>query len=148
MKNVIFALAVLFLVSSCATPNKYSNFDYSYARSGGYAPIYENLLIKGDKVHYSFESKDRKVKKDFSISNDDRQKIEEALSANNFRTIREDYKKFYDNISTSISVKTGPNSGNKSDASHIMAADRERWRNVVKVFEELIVKNTADQAAK
>lgn len=143
MKHVIFVLAILLGLTSCAAPNKYSNFDYSYARSGGLVPVYENLLIKGHRVHYSFQTQNRKIKKDFKITNDELQTIERALSDNKFRMIQEDYKKLYDNISTSINVKKGENSGSKSDASLIMAPDQQRWNNVVKTFEDIITKNTA-----
>lgn len=140
MKNLIIVIT-LFLITSCATTNKYSDYDYSYARNGGLSPIYENLLIKGHQAHYSFEDQNQKVKKDFRLSSAQLRGVENALDENNFRTIQEDYKKLYDNISTSINVKKGNNSASKSDASHIMPKDQQRWENVVFVFEEIINKN-------
>lgn len=137
MKNliIIFILAIL---TGCSTQNKYSNFDYSFARSGGFAPMYENLLIKGNKVHYSYERQNTKIKKDFSISDAELKNIEEVLTANKFRFIQEDYKKLYDNISTIVTVKKGENSATKSNASQIMESDQQRWDNVTAVFQQII----------
>ena len=137
MKKII-ALFIFVILAACNTQKKYSDFDYSYSRSGGFAPIYENLLIKGNNAHYSFEGQGKKFKKDFKITSEERKKIENALSQNNFRMIREDYQKVYDNISTSINVKIGNQSGSKSDASLIMEGDKNRWNNITSVFQEII----------
>ncbi|MDN5578803.1 MAG: hypothetical protein L0G11_05590, partial [Chryseobacterium sp.] len=137
MKKII-AIFVFVILAACNTQKKYSDFDYSYSRSGGFAPIYENLLIKGNNAHYSFEGQGKKFKKDFKITSEERKKIENALSQNNFRMIREDYQKVYDNISTSINVKIGKQSGSKSDASMIMEGDKNRWNNITSVFQEII----------
>lgn len=140
MKKLIFVF-LLFILASCSTQQKYSDFDYSYSRSGGFAPIYENLLIKGNKAHYSFEGQGKNIKKDFRISTDDLQNIKSAIAQNNFRTIQEDYKKMYDNVATTINVKNGDNSGSKSDASFIMAKDKPRWDAVVSAFQQIINAN-------
>ncbi len=137
MKKII-AIFVFVILAACNSQKKYSDFDYSYSRSGGLAPIYENLLIKGNSVHYSFEGQGKNIKKDFKITTEERKKIENVLSQNNFRMIREDYQKVYDNISTSINVKIGNQSGSKSDASLIMEGDQKRWNNVTAVFQEII----------
>lgn len=137
MKNLII-LFILAILTGCSTQNKYSNFDYSFARSGGLAPMYENLLIKGNKVHYSYERRNTKIKKDFSISDAELKNIEEVLTANKFRFIQEDYKKLYDNISTIVTVKKGENSATKSNASQIMESDQQRWDNVTAVFQQII----------
>ncbi|AZB21859.1 hypothetical protein EG338_07110 [Kaistella haifensis] len=137
MKKII-ALFIFVILAACNTQKKYSDFDYSYSRSGGFAPIYENLLIKGNNAHYSLEAQGKKFKKDFKITSEERKKIENALSQNNFRMIREDYQKVYDNISTSINVKIGKQSGSKSDASMIMEGDKNRWNNITSVFQEII----------
>lgn len=137
MKKII-ALFIFVILAACNSQKKYSDFDYSYSRSGGYAPIYENLLIKGNNAHYSLEAQGKKFKKDFKITSEERKKIENALSQNNFRMIREDYQKVYDNISTSINVKIGKQSGSKSDASMIMEGDKNRWNNITSVFQEII----------
>lgn len=137
MKKII-ALFIFVILAACNTQKKYSDFDYSYSRSGGFAPIYENLLIKGNNAHYSFEGQGKKFKKDFKITSEERKTIENALSQNNFRMIREDYQKVYDNISTSINVKIGKQSGSKSDASMIMEGDKNRWNNITSVFQEII----------
>lgn len=137
----LFVLFILAVLASCNANKKYSDFDYSFARHGGYAPIYENLWIKGNTAHYSFEGDGKKMKKDFKVSGEDLKNIEDALTKNSFRTIREDLKKVYDYRSTSINVKKGPNSGSKSDASFIMENDRPRWNNIVSVFQQIIDSN-------
>lgn len=134
----LFVLFILAVLASCNANKKYSDFDYSFARHGGYAPIYENLWIKGNTAHYSFEGDGKKMKKDFKVSGEELKNIEDALTKNSFRTIREDLKKVYDYRSTSINVKKGPNSGSKSDASFIMENDRPRWNNIVSVFQQII----------
>ena len=137
----LFVLFILAVLASCNANKKYSDFDYSFARHGGYAPIYENLWIKGNTAHYSFEGEGKKMKKDFKVSGEELKNIEDALTKNSFRTIREDFKKVYDYRSTSINVKKGPNSGSKSDASFIMENDRPRWNNIVSVFQQIIDSN-------
>lgn len=137
----LFVLFILAVLASCNANKKYSDFDYSFARHGGYAPIYENLWIKGNTAHYSFEGEGKKMKKDFKVSSEELKNIEDALTKNSFRTIREDLKKVYDYRSTSINVKKGPNSGSKSDASFIMENDRPRWNNIVSVFQQIIDSN-------
>ena len=63
MKRFI-SFFVLLALASCSPQKKYSDFDYSYSRSGGLSPIYENLWIKGKNAHYSFEGQGKNVKKD------------------------------------------------------------------------------------
>ena len=142
MKRFI-AFFVLLALASCSPQKKYSDFDYSYSRSGGLSPIYENLWIKGKNAHYSFEGQGKNVKKDFKLSQDELNNIQNVLEQNNFRMIQEDYKKLYDYISTSIVVKKGSQSASKSDASHIMEADKTRWENVANTFRQLIDSKTA-----
>ena len=143
MKRFI-AFFVLLALASCSPQKKYSDFDYSYSRSGGLSPIYENLWIKGKNAHYSFEGQGKNVKKDFKLSQDELNNIQNVLEQNNFRMIQEDYKKLYEYISTSIVVKKGAQSASKSDASYIMDADKARWENVAKTFRQLIDSKTAD----
>ncbi len=137
MKKITFLL-ILFFIASCNTQKVYSDYDYSYSRSGGFAPVYENFLIKGNKAHYSFEGQGKKIKKNFKISSDEIQKLEEVLAANNFRMIQEDRKKLYDYISTTIKVNVGQQSASKSDASYIMEQDQEKWDRVTQAFQELL----------
>ena len=140
MKKLIFVFLIIIL-AGCTSQNKYSDFDYSFARSGGYAPIYENLLIKGNKVHYSFEGHGKNIKKDFKLTTQDLKDIENVLTENRFRRIQEDYNKLYDNVSVKINVKKGNNTRSKSDASYIMKEDQQRWENIVTVFQQLIDRN-------
>lgn len=143
MKKVIFVFLILIL-SACATSTnqkKYSDFDYSFARSGGLSPIYENLLIKGNKAHYSFEGQGKNIKKDFTLTNDDLKNIENVLTQNKFRRIQEDYKKLYDKVSVEITVKKGSNAGSKTDASLIMQKNKEDWEKIVNTFQEIINTN-------
>ena len=127
---------------------KYSDFDYSFARSGGLDPIYENLWIRGNMADYSFESRGKKVKKNFTLSDETLKTIETALAENNFRMIQEDYKKLYDNVSTTIVVKKGENSASKSNASFIIAKDKARWDNVATLFEQIIASNVNSSSEK
>ena len=143
MKRFI-AFFVLLALASCSPQKKYSDFDYSYSRSGGLSPIYENLWIKGNNAHYSFEGQGKNIKKDFTLSKDELSNIQNVLEQNNFRMIQEDYKKLYDYISTSIIVKKGSQSASKSDASYIMEADKSRWENVENTFRKLIDSKTSE----
>lgn len=143
MKRFI-AFFVLLALASCTTQKKYTDFDYIYSRSGGLLPIYENLWIKGNNAHYSFEGQGKNIKKDFTLSKEELNNIQNVLEQNNFRMIQEDYKKLYDYISTSIVVKKGSQSASKSDASHIMEGDKRRWENVANTFRQLIDSKTAD----
>ena len=140
MKKVIFVFLILIL-SACATSTnqkKYSDFDYSFARSGGLSPIYENLLIKGNKAHYSFEGQCKNIKKNFELTNDDLKNIEKVLTQNKFTRIQEDYRKLYDNISVEINVKKGNNAGSKTDASLIMEKNKDQWEKIVNTFQQVI----------
>lgn len=141
MKRLI-ALCVFLVLASCNSQKIYSDFDYSFARSGGFSPIYENLWIKGDNAHYSYEGQGKEFKKDFKLSAQELKLIEDALAQNDFRMIREDHKKIYDRVSTAIYVKKGPESSRKSDASFIIESDKARWDNVVKVFQDIIESKT------
>ena len=143
MKKVIFVFLILIL-SACTTntnQKKYSDFDYSFARSGGLSPIYENLLIKGNKAHYSFEGQGKNIKKNFELTNDDLKNIEKVLTQNKFTRIQEDYRKLYDNISVEINVKKGSNAGSKSDASLIMEKNKDHWEKIVNTFQQVIDSN-------
>ena len=143
MKKVIFVFLILIL-SACTTntnQKKYSDFDYSFARSGGLSPIYENLLIKGNKAHYSFEGHGKNIKKNFELTNDDLKNIEKVLTQNKFTRIQEDYRKLYDNISVEINVKKGSNAGSKSDASLIMEKNKDHWDKIVNTFQQVIDSN-------
>lgn len=145
MKKLIFVF-LIFILAGCNSQKIYSDFDYSFARSGGISPIYENLLISGNKVNYSFEGQGKNIKKEFTISTEDLANLESELSKNQFRKIQEDYKKIYDNVSVEINIKKGPNSSSKSDASLIMKKDQKRWDKVVSVFQELIDNNVKTES--
>ncbi|MBK1895168.1 hypothetical protein [Chryseobacterium paridis] len=141
MKRIIGILFAIIVLVSCNSQKVYSNFDISYSRSGGYAPVYENLLIKDNTVHYSFEGEGKKIKQDFKISDEDLKKLNTILSQNNFRRIQEDHKKLYDNVTTSINIKKGPNEGSKTDASLVMPNFKTNWTNITNAFQEIITNN-------
>lgn len=145
MKRITEILCIMILLVSCNSQKIYSDFDISYSRSGGFAPVYENLLIKGNNAHYSFEGQGKKYKQDFKVSQEDLNKIEHTLSQNNFRKIQEDHQKIYDHISTSVNVKKGQNAGNKTDASSIIPNFRTNWTNITNVFQQLINTNVKKQ---
>lgn len=134
----IFLLLILAFLASCSSQKVYTDFDISFARSGGFAPIYENLLLKGNNVHYSFEGHGKKIKKDITITAQERKQFDKILTENRFRTIQEDHKKLYDYISTTINVKSGANEQSKSDGSGIMPQDESRWQNIMVFFSDFI----------
>ncbi|WP_343607464.1 hypothetical protein [Chryseobacterium oranimense] len=141
MNKILGILFAVIVLVSCNSQKVYSDFDISYSRSGGYAPMYENLLIKGNTAHYSFDQGGKKYKQDFKVSDEDLKKLNQTLSQNNFRRIQEDHKKLYDNVTTSINVKKGPNEGSKSDASTIMPNFTTNWNNILNAFQEIINNN-------
>ncbi|WP_336960833.1 hypothetical protein [Chryseobacterium contaminans] len=145
MNRIIGILFAIIVFVSCNSQKVYSDFDINYSKSGGFAPVYENLLIKGNNVHYSFEGQGKKYKQDFKISNEDLKKLDQVLSQNNFRRIQEDHKKLYDNISTSINIKKGPNEGSKSDASMITPNYQTNWNNILEAFQQIINTNVKKQ---
>lgn len=138
MKRITALAGMAIILASCSSQKMYSDFDISYSKSGGFAPVYENLLIKGNEGHYSFEGQGKKYKQDFDVSQQELKDLETTLSKNNFRRIQEDHKKIYDHISTSINIKKGPNEGSKTDASSIMPNYRTNWSNIINAFQELI----------
>jgi len=141
MKRIIGILFAIMVSVSCNSQKVYSDFDISYSKSGGQTPVYENMLIKENKVHYSFEGKGKKYKQDFKLTNEDLKKLEHILSQNNFRRIQEDHRKIYDHVATSINIKKGPNEGSKSDASAIMKNYQTNWTNIIQAFQEIINNN-------
>lgn len=141
MKKILSVFLIIMTVLSCNSQKVYQDFDISYSKSGGYAPSYENLLIKGNDVHYSFEGQGKKIKKSFKVSNEDLKNLEETLSKNNFRKIQEDHKKVYDNVTTSINIKKGVNEGSKNDGSMIMPDYKTNWGNITSEFQKLINNN-------
>lgn len=141
MKRILGVFIIILTILSCNSQKIYQDFDISYSKSGGYAPTYENLLIKGNDAHYSFEGQGKKIKKSFKVSNEDLKNLEETLSKNNFRRIQEDHKKMYDNVTTSINIKKGVNEGSKNDGSMIMPNYKTNWENITAEFQKLINNN-------
>lgn len=141
MKKILGVFIIILTMFSCNSQKVYQDFDISYSKSGGYAPTYENLLIKGNDAHYSFEGQGKKIKKSFKVSNEDLKNLEETLSKNNFRRIQEDHKKVYDNVTTSINIKKGVNEGSKNNGSMIMPNYKTNWENITAEFQKLINNN-------
>jgi flagellin-specific chaperone FliS len=141
MKKLIAIFLLIMITVSCNSQKVYSDFDISYSKSGGYAPIYENLLIKGNEAHYSFEGQGKKIKTSFKLTNEEIQNLNQVLTQNNFRHIAEDHKKIYDRVAVSINVKNGENSANKTDASMIMPQFQKNWDQIVNTFQNIISKN-------
>ncbi|NML71061.1 hypothetical protein HHL23_14830 [Chryseobacterium sp. RP-3-3] len=141
MNKILGILFAIIVLVSCNSQKVYSDFDISYSRNGGLSLVYENLLIKGNNAHYSFEGQGKKHKQDFKISDEDLKKLDQTLSQNNFRRIEEDRKKLYDNITTSINIKKGSNEGSKTDASMIMPNFTTNWTNILTAFQEIINNN-------
>lgn len=141
MKKLIGILFIIIMTVSCNSQKAYTDFDISYSKSGGYAPIYENLLIKGNNVNYSFEGHEKKIKTNFKLTNEEIQNLNQILTQNNFRQIVEDYKKVYDHVAITIHVKNGENSASKTDASFILPQSKKNWDQIVNSFQEIISKN-------
>ena len=141
MKKILGVFLIMITILSCNSQKVYQDFDISYSKSGGYAPTYENLLIKGNDVHYSFEGQGKKIKKSFKVSNEDLKNLEETLSKNNFRRIQDDHKKVYVTVTTSINIKKGVNEGSKNDGSMIMPNFKTNWENITAEFQKLINNN-------
>ena len=141
MKKLIAILLLIMITVSCNSQKIYSDFDISYSKSGGLLPIYENLLIKGNDVNYSFEGQNKKVKTNFKLTNGELQNLNQILTQNNFRHIAEDHKKIYDRVAIAINVKNGKNSANKTDASMIMPKHQKNWDQIVTAFQNIISKN-------
>ena len=137
----LFLAVLMVILTGCSTQTKYSDYDYSFSQSGGNKPFYENLWIKGNSAKYSLEKNGTKVDQNFTLSAETLKNIEKVVQENNFRMIEEDRQKVYDNVTTIIVVKKGDNSASKSNASFIMAKDRQRWDNVVEVFKQIISSN-------
>ncbi len=145
MTRIIAIIFAMIIMVSCNSQKVYSDFDISYSKSGGYAPVYENLLIKGNNAHYSFQGEGKKYNQNFTIADEDLKKLDNILSQNNFRRIQEDHKKIYDGIATSINIKKGPNEGSKTDASSIMPNFKTNWTNITAAFQEIINNNVKKQ---
>lgn len=137
MKKLL-ALFVLLLLASCNSQKIFDTYELSYSRSGGYAPIYENFLIKGNTGHYFFESQGTKFSKKVAVSNAEKQKLYDAINANDLKTIREDIKKVYDNITTTVKVRNSAENTFKNDGSFIIPEHQQRWNNITSEFETLI----------
>lgn len=141
MKKLTAIVLLILITVSCSSQKAYSDFDISYSKSGGDAPVYENLIIKGTHVHYSFENKEKTFKTDFTLTDNELENLNEIINQNNFRQIAEDHKKLYDHVSIVITVKKGRNSASKTDASLIMPQHRKNWNNIVEAFQKIIQKN-------
>lgn len=137
MKNWIVFLLILVL-ASCNSQKKYSDFEISYSRSGGMNPIYENMLIKGNKINYSFEGQGEKYTKKAKISTAEKQKLYNVAKINDLKNIQDDVLKLYDNITTTIKIKGNSFDVFKNDGSGIRPGYETKWQNVVNEFEALI----------
>lgn len=137
MKKLI-ALFLITLLVSCNSHKVFENYELSYSRSGGFAPIYENVLIKGNTVNYFYEAQGKKYSKKATITNAEKQKLYDALKSNDLKTIREDIKKVYDNITTTVKVKSPEGNYFKNDGSFIVPEHQQRWNNIVQTFEAFV----------
>lgn len=135
MRNLVLLLALL-LFGGCASKPDFENYEYSYSRSGGLAPTYENLFITGQNGQYFFEGQNQKYSRTLKLTKVEQNAIAAAVRNNQFHTVREDHQKLYDFVSTTIKVKSS--SIRKTDGSGIMPPDQKRWQNVVDVFEKII----------
>lgn len=137
MKKLI-ALFLITILASCNSHKVFENYELSYSRSGGYAPIYENMLIKGNTVNYFFEGQGKKYSKKGTITNAEKQKLYDAVKKNDLKTILEDIKKVYDNITTTVKIKSPEGNYFKNDGSFIIPEHQQRWNNIRNEFENFI----------
>ncbi|AZI20780.1 hypothetical protein [Chryseobacterium taklimakanense] len=56
MKKLI-ALFLITILAACNSHKVFDNYELSYSKSGGFAPIYENMLIKGNTVNYFLKAR-------------------------------------------------------------------------------------------
>lgn len=129
-------LLTLIILTGCASKPDFENYEYSYSKSGGLAPTYENLFLAGREGQYFYEGQNRKYSKSLKLTRAEQNTLATAIASNRLQTVREDYKKFYDFVATTIKVKN-PNI-RKTNGSGIMPQDQQRWQNVVDAFEKII----------
>jgi hypothetical protein len=89
MKRILGILFAIIVLVSCNSQKVYSDFDISYSKSGGFAPIYENLLIKGNTAHYSFEGQGKNTGRILKLQT----KILKSWTIHFPRIISEEYRK-------------------------------------------------------
>ncbi len=136
MKNTVLLFLIL-IMNACQSQKVFENYDLSYSKSGGRAPSYENLLIKNNTVSYFFEGLGKKYSDKTSLSDEEMQVLYRTIEQNNLGQIREDHKKLYDHMTTTIKVKK--DNIKKNDGSGIFPQDHQRWNGVVNAFEHLII---------
>ena len=73
-----------------------------------------------------------------TLSQKEKTALYQAIESNKLSTIREDYKKLYDHITTTVKVRTPREDIYKNDGSFIMPQDQKRWENIVGAFEALV----------
>lgn len=137
MKKLVLLL-MLFALAACNRTSIFETYELSYSRSGGYAPIYENLLIENFTAYYFFEGQGQKYNKKVSISSEEKQALLHSIESNDLSSIREDYKKLFDHITTTIKVKTTKQKTFKDNGSAIVPEHQARWANMVQSFESFI----------
>lgn len=138
MKKIIALLLMTVVLASCSSQKVFEDYELSYSRSGGYDPIYENFLIKGNTANYFYETQSNKYRKKVSLSKEEKQKLYDVIKNNDLKNIREDIKKVYDNITTTVKVRNATEQTFKNDGSFIVPAHQQRWNSVVAEFENLI----------
>ncbi len=144
MKKFILILLIGTLYS-CTNQSVFEQYELSYSRSGGYAPIYENLLIEGNTANFYSEAPGKKYNTKAVISNQEKAAIFKSIQTNDLKSIREDYKKVYDNITTTVKVKTPNDKIFKDDGSFITPEHQERWNGIISVFEAYITSKNLRQ---
>ena len=140
MKNLVTFLAIIFSIYCHAQKTK-SKVTYTYSFTVPMLGVYEDLVIVGTKANYSYKEEREKKKqtKDFTLSKKEVKNLEQSIKENSFATIRQEISdtggpdgSFY-----SISVKKGKDEVEKV-SQKIIKEEVVRWRNMVKVFEDII----------
>lgn len=138
MKKLLFFTLLILLVGCQNKRSIFEQYEISYSRSGGYAPIYENLLIKENTAYFFYEGRGSKYEQKVKISPSEKNQLLSALEKNNISGIRADNKKVYDNITTTVKLKRADTSIFKDDGSFIIPEHQARWANITSAFESFI----------
>lgn len=139
MKKILSLFTFALLLMSCGTSKDFTDYELSYSRSGGLSPVYENFVISGNNAKFYYEGRAQKYSTQTRISAREKAALYSILEDSRIAFIREDHRKIYDGITTTVKVKKDQII--KSDGSGIMPQDAARWENIVNAFENLITKN-------
>lgn len=120
------------------SPKIFRDYELSYSRSGGESPFYENVFVKGETLYYFYQKGKERYRRKAAVSAEEKRALYEAVERNRLAGVREDHKKFYNHLTTSIKVRLADRTVFRDNGSGIRAEDAARWANVVAAFEGFI----------